>query len=291
MKNKKGDYKYYLLASLIIGLLVLSLSLYFLFKEYFTQDDADWEICRQSLILRNSMPEKDLLAMIASGKDVLPVKCKNSVINIDYKDRERAETEIANAIGNCWYLTGKGEYQVFPGHKLEWSSDGKQSTPCIVCSRVHIAPGVIDYYSDEKNSISFQRALSSNYVDKDTNFWNFLNPPQGNKAFMYFEEWNNSGFSIDFSLVLNPLVGMTRGLPDDTKAFKFPRFFNVARGDLYVIYVEPTGAVLFSGERGIKPYMILMQQDDLNSLSELWARPGAFASGLQVCSSVESVTV
>ena len=288
MKNRRGDYKYYLLASLIIGLLVLSISLFFIFKEYFTGDDADWEVCRQSLVLRNAMPEADLKLMVESGKDVLPVKCKNSVVNINYKDVPRAENEIANAIGNCWYLTGRGEYEVFPSSKWAWDIG---YTPCIVCSRIHISPEVEEYYSKEGNSIQFQIALSSNYVDKETSFWNYLNPNQSKKAFMYFNGWNNSGFSILPFVSWDLGGGISHGIADTVKSFNFPSFFNTSRGDLYVFYVEPSGKLFTSDVRDVKPYMILMQQDDLNSLNSSWTSYGFVAPELQVCSSVESVTV
>jgi hypothetical protein len=292
MRNKRGDYKYYLLASLIVGLLVLSLSLYFLFREYFTEDDTNWEVCRQSLILRNSMPEEDLKAAMVSGKGSLPLKCVNSVIDIDYENVNRAEKEVANAIGNCWYLSGRGEYMVFPGSKWTSTSTGNHSTPCMVCSRISISPDYAEFYSSEENRIDIESALSSNYVDRETNFWNYLNPLNGAKAFMYFNGWSETGFEITPYNAWTWGGGITKGIPDDARGFRFPKYLDPNKGDLYVLYVEPAGVLFSDGHvRDIKPYMILIQRDDLNKLYDIWANYGAFAPNVQVCSSVESVNV
>ena len=83
--NKKVSEKYYIIISLILGLLVLGLVLYYLFQEYFTEEDIDLEVCRQSVILRNSMPNAERIATssIEEIKGMFPLKCKTDVIKID----------------------------------------------------------------------------------------------------------------------------------------------------------------------------------------------------------------
>ena len=118
MLKKKGDYKWDVMFSLIVGLLVVGIIMWWLFQEYFTKDDIDWEVCRESLIVRNSLPEKDLVAGYVSTKSTLPLKCGTRTIDIDYEDTAKAEEEIANTIASCWYMVGKGEYKVFPASSL-----------------------------------------------------------------------------------------------------------------------------------------------------------------------------
>jgi hypothetical protein len=47
--DKKGDYKWGIILSLIMVLLIIGMGMFFLFNEYFTGKGADWEKCRQSI--------------------------------------------------------------------------------------------------------------------------------------------------------------------------------------------------------------------------------------------------
>ena len=278
MVNKVGSEKYYIIISLILGLIVLGLSLYFIFNEYFNENELDWQQCRQSIILRNLMPEKDLGATISS-KGLLPLKCKTQVVSVDYKDLSRVENEIAETIGSCWYLSGEGEYKIFPGASFVFV---KADTPCMMCARIHLEEDVKDYYVGEKQ-IDIQRALSEYSPEIGSSFWEYLNPSNGNKAFMYFKGWNIEGFMIDkiskFTM---------RGLPNDEQSFSFPKYFSSEKGDLFVIYAEPTTEASFSAERGAKPYMVLLQYSDFDKLDDVWVKYEVSLNS-KVCSSIESI--
>jgi hypothetical protein len=76
MANKKGDEKYYIIISLILGVIILGLSLYMIFNEYFTSEDIDWETCRQSVVLRANLPDRQLATLGVSIKGQYPLKRK-----------------------------------------------------------------------------------------------------------------------------------------------------------------------------------------------------------------------
>jgi hypothetical protein len=147
--KKRGSEKYYILMSMILGLLVLSISIYFIFNEYFNKDDLDWEACRQSVVLRSIKIEEeggfDLTAKpINKALDSqFPFKCKNGVITVNYKDKERFLREIANSIASCYYLYGESKYPLYASNWII-----SQSTHCFICDRIHFTSEVKDYYKD-----------------------------------------------------------------------------------------------------------------------------------------------
>jgi len=277
LDKRGGVWRGYILAW-IGGLIVLGVVFYFIYVEYFSADDLDWAQCRQSLIFRNMLPEKDL-GNVISTKGILPVQCGTKTINIDYKDVKKAEREVAETISGCWYMVGEGEYKVFPGTDLFKGAD----TPCIVCARIHLNKNVRDYYTGT-NIINIERALRGSLQGNKRTFIEYLNPPEGKRAFMYFKGWSDGGFSVDSKKYFT-----WAGIKDDVKAFNLPRYLVPDKGDLFVAYAEPVRVKnLFSKERGVKPYMILVQEKDFDKLSEVWV---GYELSLKskVCSSIESV--
>lgn len=126
--KKRGSEKYYIIISLILGLIVLSLSLYFIFHEYFTEDELDWQACRQSIYLRSIAPNfKDITDL----KDAFPLKCKTEVITIDTAEPKVVYGKIADTIAAGWYLFGEGEYDIVP---RKWVD---QTNYCMVFARIH----------------------------------------------------------------------------------------------------------------------------------------------------------
>jgi hypothetical protein len=273
--------------ALILGLIVVSLSLYFIFHEYFTEEDIDWEQCRQSLLLRSKLPEVDLKVATISSKGSLPLMCGTKAFNIDYEDVDKAEELIAETIASSWYMIGAGEWRFFP--EKTWNS-GQLEIPCMILARVHMSDEVKDYYVWDK-TIDIARALNSPMRGYSGSYWQYLNPIGGRKAFSYFREWSKDGFSFErhreWSL-------WSLAIPDEVDAFNIPRIFNASKGDLFVVYAHPT--TKHPGEDGetvIKPYMILVQEEDFGKLSdEKWVKynEGSSISGYaKVCSSIETV--
>jgi hypothetical protein len=276
--NKKGVYWPYLLAA-IIGLLVLT-SGYLMFSEYFNQDEIDWDVCRQSLFMRNGMPEADLYFKIASLKNSLPVKCGTKKVTIDYEDLDRAEKEIANTIASCWYMVGEGGYRIFPSTKAGMA---ELDIPCMVCARIHLNKDVKEFYSGE-NMIDIKNGLDSDLEGHKASIWEYLNPGKGKNAFAYFSDW-----AEEFSINVYEENMVNSVLPDDTEIFKFSQYLKPEEGDLFIVYAQPTieKSIDKSLERLIRPYMVLVQYDDFGKLSEKWAQYKPVSAS--ICSSIETI--
>ena len=273
MFGKKGEFRHDVLLSLIIGLIVVAIVFWWIFQEFFTEDDIDYEVCRESLILRSKLPEKDVLADVASTKAYLPLKCGTRVVDIDYEDVGKAEAVIGNTISECWYMTGKGEYEIFPGSDSVY---GDISVPCMACARIHIDKKVRDFYSLDKNKISIRNALNSQLEGYDFTVWDYLNPKDGVKAFEYFGGWRDEGFDVEFSgsdtLIFGLFnVGSTEFDPKDHEIFYLPSYMDTEKGDLFVMYAEPNKELGDDEGNRISPYMAILQYYDFDKLSSIWS--------------------
>lgn len=144
---KRGDEKYYIIISLILGLMILGMSLYFIFQEYFTEEDINYETCRQSIVLRASIPEAEWEDFeLSSFKNNFPLKCKNEITFISADDPlEEVNQIVMAARDSCWSLVGEGEWTIFPMEFFEGSSQ------CIICSRINFDEESKNKYSQFYN--------------------------------------------------------------------------------------------------------------------------------------------
>ena len=123
ISSKKGAEKYYIIISLILGLIILALALFFIFQEYFTGEEIDWETCRQSVILRETIPRQDAFFQdIAAAREAFPLKCKTEVVNINYKNTTKLGREILETMRSCWALFDDGKGEFFPVYKFSGHS-------------------------------------------------------------------------------------------------------------------------------------------------------------------------
>jgi hypothetical protein len=161
--DKKGAEKYYIVISLILGLVVLGLSLYFIFIEYFTPEDLNWEACRQSVIFRNNMPDSQRVATasLENLRSNFPLKCKTEVVEvssnpsdvIDGKEEPfHLQKTIADQLVQCWGLFGEGKYHLFP--LGDWGGfDGRED--CVICARIHFSEETVREYKNRRKSTLF----------------------------------------------------------------------------------------------------------------------------------------
>lgn len=169
--GKRADEKYYILISLILGIMVLALSLYFIYHEYFTEDDLNYEQCRESVLLRANLPSVNKYGVNwADFKDEFPLKCETQVITID-KNTENPRQLIADTIDSCWYLFGKGEYIIFPTPTAL-----TVDTFCVPCARIHFDKSVVEDYmgSNAINLKDISKSVNGTYSDKfevGSNWW------------------------------------------------------------------------------------------------------------------------
>jgi len=166
MNKRAGDEKYYILISLIVGIMILAIVLFFIFKEYFNDDDLNWEACRQSIVMRASVPGYSALD---GTKSLLPLKCKTQVFNVKYQDRKKFMGDIQKLVTACESLTGSGNYKIFPD---EWF---KSQAKCFPCVRVHIDESVKSFYRNQPDLIVYYR-YESNDLPRWTQllFWDQL---------------------------------------------------------------------------------------------------------------------
>ena len=204
MVTKKGSEKYYIIISLILGLIVLGLSLFFIFNEYFTQDELDWQQCRQSIILRAGLPEADLAALKTDTKGAFPLKCRTEVVEIDSLESPEDVYEIiSNAVAEGWYMFGEGKLDFV--HRSVFLDE----TLCMVFARVHFSQEAVDDF-DNENVYSW----IDYFVDKYGSDVNILTPPQirqrGFRDYYRFTEAGSSGETYDKYLPI-----YSGGIPSD----------------------------------------------------------------------------
>jgi hypothetical protein len=233
-KNKKGAEYYYIVLSLILGLMVFAVFLFWIYEEYFTEEEADIQICRQSVQIRANIPDitmkgptaTDLAAAgagtvvagpvggiigyesfssggteytVKSFKQEFPLKCKTQVVTIDYEDQARFEKEIANTIAGCWSLFGEGKSNIFPANSIAGDVFFFRST-CVPCARIHVSPKVRDYYlernsSEYANRVDILRGLKQPF--RDTDYLGYLT--QGDGPFSAFSPGNALAFEFSGS--------------------------------------------------------------------------------------------
>ncbi len=143
LKSKHSAEKYYLIVSIILGLILLIIALFWIFQEYFSEDELSRETCRQSIILRGTMPESEriLTTDIDKLKSNFPLKCKTEVVEIKNDESIQGYSEladnvmkqIANKMVECWSLVGEGNYHLFP---MKYVAERKD---CMACSRIRFS--------------------------------------------------------------------------------------------------------------------------------------------------------
>ncbi len=154
MKNKRG-YSYWII-SIILSVMVMSIVLYWIFQEYFNEESINSEVCKQSILLRNTLPRVNIAGIAYKDfKNSYPLKCKTDTINIDYENKTIATKVIMDKIAECWYIMGQGNYDIFTSNYFA------SNTVCMSCARIHFAEEVLDYYNKEENVINVKDAMNN----------------------------------------------------------------------------------------------------------------------------------
>ncbi len=249
MMNKKGDYKYGIILSLILGVMVLSLSLYFIFQELWSEDELDWEICRQSIQIRALAPEyteKWTKITPISFKNEYPLKCKTIIIEVGKKDIKDIDKIIGDTMARCWALFDKGNSIAFP------SSWYGSTSACVSCARIHLTEDAKEELGKEKINV---RVSLDEMMTKEYSYWTYLN--NSGKMFPAFnpESTGEFDFNGDVFKIKSEETKTIWGWFGNTEISNvyLPKYFDINKGDLLINY----GIVVSGG--AYTPYLFYFQ--------------------------------
>jgi hypothetical protein len=270
MRNKVGDQKYYIIISMILGLIVLTLSLYFIFQEYFTEDELDWQQCRQSVILRANLPElKKGAYTLVSLKDDFPLKCKTEVVEVSKKDYEDDEAGkiVGDVLAECWYTFLEGEAQIFPADLAGFESY------CVPCARVHFEEDI----ASEGININLLESLRGNFNDGKYSYLDYLK--KGFMVDVWYQtpllnwkkveevfEIKGSTFFVDDSETGGLLDFLASHLYEkgEIAAVTLPNDIDTSKGDLIVVVGQSIGS-----NGGFNSYLLYFQVGQEEPFEEL----------------------
>ncbi|MEA3248566.1 MAG: hypothetical protein U9Q73_02560 [Nanoarchaeota archaeon] len=210
MMNKKGAIHYELIISLILGLIFLGLSMYFIFIEYWNEDELDWQQCRQSVILRSNLPNLKELGTDLKGS--FPLKCKTEVVTIDSAEPNETYGKISKAVASGWYMFGEGKFDFV--HR-SWLVDNRY---CLVFARIH---------STADNVQTSNEAVDENSINTDTNKKKFT---QG--FYDYYIETKMPGRKETYNDYL-PMLGSNKPSP----RFILSSEIDLQEEDIALVYV------------------------------------------------------
>ncbi|MFH0711600.1 MAG: hypothetical protein V1889_00575 [archaeon] len=142
MISRKGSEKFYIITSLILGLMVLVIGLYWIFNEYFNQDELDWQVCRQSILVRASLSSEKLEEIGLDVGGVFPLKCKTEVVNVNSANRDEVYDKISKAVAEGWYMFGEGKLN-FIGPSF-W----EKNIVCMAFARIHYTDNALNEFNE-----------------------------------------------------------------------------------------------------------------------------------------------
>ncbi len=167
--EKQGDYKWGIMLSLLIGLMILAVGFSLFYQEAQTGALGDMTVCRESIQARSVLPDAKLGGItFDSFKDAYPLKCKTMVVDVseaDLKDGSYRD-KIGGAMAECWALYGKGDSNAFPARFFKTST-------CVPCARVHLSDDAKDYMKRENMKINLRNVLDAK-MGKDYSYWSYL---------------------------------------------------------------------------------------------------------------------
>ena len=261
--DKKGDYMYGILLYLILGVLVLVISIFFIYQEFWVGDEGSKEVCWQSIQLRAPLPDSGLGADELEFKSSFPLKCKTMVVEVseaDVRNVEVAQEKIAESMAECWNLYGNGDLNVFPAKFFK-------SSVCVPCARIHFTDEAKKYARDNKVEINIKDALDLKMKEGFT-YYSYLQ--DSGKSFSALNFGNAVPFNLngeDFSVESKKwdwasvdLVNRANGVTFEAKMssinVSLPERFNIDEGDLMINYGVVAGIQLVVGEsKGFGEYV------------------------------------
>jgi len=191
--DKKGELTSKQLITIIILIVSFAIILIF-FASLGLRKTIDSESCRNSVILRGSLP---------FGADVVKLKCKTKNVclsmggkcditreeltTIKVEDEGELIKEMVNLLWDCWWMMGEG--------KVDYMSSalGKNEAYCSICSKVYFDNKIQEKYK-EQGGIPY--SLIYNYMKS-------VKVPERDESFLFSIYGVNSMDSIRQDLLVN----------------------------------------------------------------------------------------
>jgi hypothetical protein len=215
--NKKGAEKYYILISLILGILLIGITFSWIFSGYLFDEEAmELQKCKQSILARSTIPD-NLITRFTDLKEKFPLECKTKVIEINEENTANAEKIIANAITACWALYDRGEAELFSS-SWPWQSS---TTACFTCARIHFTEASKSIIS---TPIDTKKMLEKTMDDERT-YLDYLTSNGQNKYLFHPNAFETQDFTI---------TETKRFLNADTSTIQYPKTINPEHGDLHI---------------------------------------------------------
>ena len=207
------------IVTLILGLLVAAIAFGFITST--DSDNTNTEVCRQSVIVRDTIPNVEVRTLeLLDLKEKYPLNCQTQVLNINYEDKDKATKEVLNSIVECWYMFGNG--------KLNPLTSNISGSTCSICTRVHFDKEVEDYYI--ANPINLKESLNSEWKN-DITYKSYLTA-QVNGALQNYYIFTDSYNSENILKSNKYESGVSKKLTN----FTLPEKIDVSKGDFFITF-------------------------------------------------------
>lgn len=202
-ENKKGEMTSKQLVTII--LLIASFAIILLvFSQIDWTGEIDREICKQSVIIRATMP--------AVGQNLIPLNCRTSKICVtsgliggkceeeftnvksitkaNVQEVKQVEKLIAGEIIGCWNTMGEGKVSLFSQYWAETFGVGGVYPTCVICSRIAF---------DEKLDLDLEKMNVLKYMKE-------YKIPEGDVSYYEYLAKEGGKISVEEPLTVKKIV-------------------------------------------------------------------------------------
>jgi hypothetical protein len=192
--EKRGDVKYDMVYYAIMGVLIVTLAMYMIFNELWSEDDINLEVCRESILARSVLPDVTLegFANVVSFKDAYPLRCETRVVEVKAGELDNIKglnVKIAKVMAECWGLYDSGDSSAFPAELFG------SKTSCVPCARVHFTDEAVDKMRSEGIEFNIREALDEPMDGKGFSYYQWLK--YSGKKFSAFDLAMSSDFVME----------------------------------------------------------------------------------------------
>lgn len=251
MKKEKGEIS----VSMIVGIVIIVLTfgiIAIVYSQLITSVEIDREVCKQSALLKSSMPDGLITGQM---HDLISLKCKTKKICVTSKSiiqgkgdcsemlgedfttyrikRDTADQQIktllAREMADCWEMLGRGNIPIF---ERAMKTDTKIGSVAVICSKIHF-----DKTITESEGLNIQEIygmnrylLSHKVPNYDLSYWDFLTNAYDGETLqlLYGERVKSTDAEISVTNFLDEKLDLTK-----TKTIFFVESRPTAKGAIF----------------------------------------------------------